>query len=110
MVDDTVGQLKAWADAMSCLEVKSVGKAFKVLEVFSERERLLSLGEIATRTGIDKSAVQRITYTLQKLGYLDHDPASRRYMLAIHVLDHAFGYLRSHPLIEKAAPILLDLR
>lgn len=104
------GNYRACADAMSSLEVKSVGKAFKVLEVFSERERLLSLGEIATRTGIDKSAVQRITYTLQKLGYLDQDPASRRYMLAVRVLDNAFGYLRSHPLIEKAAPILLDLR
>lgn len=95
---------------MSSLEVKSVGKAFKVLEVFTGREQLLSLGEITTRTRLDKSAVQRLTHTLQKLGYLDQDPVSRRYMLGIRVLDPAFGYLRSHPLIEKAAPILLDLR
>jgi DNA-binding IclR family transcriptional regulator len=95
---------------MSSLEVKSVGKAFRVLEVFTGREQLLSLGEIASRSHLDKSAAQRFTHTLQKLGYLDQDPVSRRYMLGIRVLDPAFGYLRSHPLIEKAAPILLDLR
>lgn len=95
---------------MSTLEVKSVVKAFKVLEVFTGREQLLSLGEIAARSHLGKSSAQRLTHTLQKLGYLTQDPASRRYMLGIRVLDPAFGYLRSHPLIDKAAPILLDLR
>ena len=86
------------------------GISFKVLEVFTGREQLLGLSEIASRAHLDKSAVQRSAHTLEKLGYLDQDPVSRRYMLGIRVLNPAFGYLRSHPLIEKAAPILLDLR
>ncbi|BBK32334.1 IclR family transcriptional regulator [Stella humosa] len=94
----------------SPLNVKSLHKAFQVLEAFRGGDRHLSLGELAAATGLDKSAVQRFTHTLRAIGYLEQDPATRRYALGRRVLDLAHGYLRNHPLVERAAPILADLR
>src|SRR5690606_18882555 len=96
--------------ADSSLNVKSIHKAFVVLEAFRGGERYLNLGELAAATGLDKSAVQRFTHTLRTLGYLEQDPATRRYALGRRVLDLAHGYLKNHPLVERAAPILADLR
>ena len=90
--------------------VKSIRKAFSVLEVFRDRERHLSLGELALATGLDKSAVQRFTRTLRELGYLQQDPATRRYALGCRVLDLSFSFLHTHPLVERASPVLVDLR
>ena len=98
------------APAENALNVKSLHKAFAVLEAFRANERFLSLGELAAATGLDKSAVQRFTHTLRALGYLEQDPATRRYALGRRVLDLAFGFLKNHPLIERAAPIVADLR
>ena len=92
------------------LNVKSMHKAFAVLEAFRDNDRFLSLAELALATGLDKSAVQRFTHTLRTLGYLEQDPQTRRYALGRRVLDLAFGFLKSHPLIERAAPTLVDLR
>ena len=54
--------------------------------------------------------MQRYTRTLRDLGYLEQDPFTRRYALNHRVLDLSFSYLRKNPLIERAAPILIDLR
>ncbi|MBL6454066.1 IclR family transcriptional regulator [Belnapia sp. T6] len=81
-----------------------------MLEAFAGRERALSLVELAQASGLDKSSVQRVTRTLRDIGYLDQDPVTRRYMLGSRVLDLSYNYLRTHPLIERALPVLVDLR
>lgn len=66
------------------LNVKSVGKAFKVLTCFeqtSQSERELSLMDIYRLTGFDKSTAQRFTYTLQSLGYINKNESNRRYSI-----------------------------
>ena len=55
------------------LFVESVEKAFKVLEAFRSDKVDLSLVEIISRTGLNKSAAQRFTHTLHRLGYLKKD-------------------------------------
>ncbi len=90
--------------------VQSVDKAFAVLNAFKGRERFLSLGELARITRLDKSGVQRFARTLLELGYLEQDPSTRHYCLGRRLLDLSFEYLRSHPLIERAAPVLVELR
>ena len=57
-------------------KVKSVEKAFTVLDAFRGRERYMALGEIAQAASLDKSAVQRLTRTLCAIGYLEQDPAT----------------------------------
>lgn len=95
--------------ARSRLFVQSVEKCFAVLEAF-QGARYLSLQEISQRCGHDKSTCQRMAHTLAQLGYLDQCETTRRYVLADRVLDLSYHLLRNHPLIERATPILMDLR
>lgn len=90
--------------------VRSVEKAFAVLEAFRNGERFLGLREIVEATGLDKSSVQRFTRTLRSIGYLEQDPNTYRYALSKRVLDLSFAYLSSNALIDHAAPILINLR
>ncbi|NGM85989.1 IclR family transcriptional regulator [Parapusillimonas sp. SGNA-6] len=92
------------------LNVKSLEKAFAILEAFQDQGRFMALGELSTATGLGKSATQRFAYTLKKLGYLEQDPTTRRYALGKKLLGLTFQFLRTDPLIDKAAPILTELR
>lgn len=90
------------------LYVGSVRKAFSVLYAFQERGAALSLAQIAERTGIGRSATQRFVHTLWALGYLQQDPATRRYRLTARMLDFTCAYLRNDPLVSTAFPHLRE--
>lgn len=91
------------------LFVNSLAKGFRVLYAFSGPEAALSLTEIAAATGLNMSAAQRFTHSLEVLGFLRKDPASRRYRPAPRLLDFAFMYQRSSGLAERAMPHLIAL-
>lgn len=97
-------------DERSTLHIKSLDKALRVLEAFKEGRRFLNLAQLVEASGIEKSAVQRAVHTLRENGYIEQDPATRRFSLGLRVLDLSFQYLRTHPLIDRATPILIDLR
>ncbi|WP_242662496.1 IclR family transcriptional regulator [Teichococcus deserti] len=88
----------------------SVHKAFQVLHAFRDAGGPLSLGEIAAATGLDKSAAQRFSHSLWKLGYLEKDTRTRRYRLGHRVLELTFSYLQGNRLVEAAMPMLAELR
>lgn len=90
--------------------VQSLGKAMRVLEAFHEADAPLSLAEISLRTGITRSAAQRIVHSLRELGYMRLSDDGRGFLLDLGILDLTYGYLRMHPLIRRAAPILQGLR
>ena len=92
------------------LFVGSVEKAFKVLEAFGSNRPDLSLAEIMARTGLNKSAAQRFTHTLLRLGYLKKDGSSRRYLLSQKVLESANSFLTVDPLVNRAMPHIIELR
>lgn len=92
------------------LFVQSIARAMQVLSAFHRSEKPLSLADIAVACGIGKSAVQRVVHTLRALGYIERDPDDRGYVPGIRILDHTLDYLRLDPLIERATPVLLELR
>lgn len=89
--------------------MQSVARALAVLEAFADSPGVFSLNELARHTGLDRSAVQRLAHTLIALGYLERGPGGKGYQLGKLVLDRCFDFLRGHPLIERATPILLEL-
>lgn len=91
------------------LFLQSVARALDVLEAFAQNPKAKSLGEIATAAGVNKSAAQRIGLTLLSRGYLERSD-SGGLMLGRKLMDRSFDYLRSNPLIERATPVLTDLR
>jgi len=89
--------------------VSSVEKAFRILRAFELGERSLSLTEISDQTGLDKSAVQRFTYTLAALGYLHKDSKARRYTISPKVMSLGMIYLRTDPIVARARHQLYEL-
>ena len=98
------------ANSSDPLFVQSIARAIRVLSSFHQADKPLTLAEIAQACGLGKSAVQRVVFTLRELGYIERDPADRGYVPGLRVLDHALDHLRLNPLVERASPVLLELR
>lgn len=94
----------------SSLFIQSLDKALRVLEAFSQSELQMGLSEIAHAADLDKAATQRCVHTLVQTGYIEKDPKSGRFSLGKKVLDLSFHFLRVHPLVKLATPVLLQLR
>lgn len=88
---------------------QSVEKALAVLRAFGGERRALTLGEIATAAGITKSSAQRISYTLQHLGYVRRDAHAKGWVLTPRAVTIGYAYLSGHALIEGATSHLLGL-
>lgn len=91
-------------------KLQSVARAFRVLEAVGRLGRPVSLSEIATEAGIDKSAAQRMTNALLEMGYLERSAARSGYVPGRRILVHAYDYLRNTPIVERATPALIELR
>ena len=92
------------------LFVRSVEKAMSVLAAFHHADSPLSLSEIADRSGMDRSAAQRMVHTLRTLGYIGRDARENGFLPGIRILDHTLDTLRLDPLVRFATPVLLELR
>jgi DNA-binding IclR family transcriptional regulator len=97
------------SDATDALLVQSVEKAFRVLQAFDAGSSTLGLTQIAEAVNMDKSAAQRFSHTLVKLGYLRKDPNTKRFELTAKTLGLGYLYSRSNALIQRATPYLLHL-
>lgn len=93
----------------SSLFVGSTEKAFQVLHAFDGNKRHMTLADIARSSGLDRSATQRLVYTLETLGYLKRIPETRTYGLTPKLLQMSYNYVRANELIDKASPYLLDI-
>lgn len=93
----------------SSLFVGSAEKTFQILHAFDHPKRQMPLSEIATLSGLDRSAAQRLVFTLEALGYLRRVHNSRDYALTSRVLQFSYNFLCAHELLHKAAPYLVDL-
>ncbi|MFN3276659.1 MAG: IclR family transcriptional regulator [Paracoccus sp. (in: a-proteobacteria)] len=96
--------------AGDALFVQSLARGMSVLEAFRDADGALSLSQIAARTGLTRSATQRLVHTFRKLGYLTLAEDGRGVRLDLPVLDLTLDYLRLNPLVRRASPILLELR
>lgn len=94
----------------SPLFVRSVEKAMAVLSAFHHTEGPLTLSEIASRAGLDRSAAQRMVHTMRALGYISRDASGHGYVPGVGILDHTLDFLRLNPLVRQATPVLQELR
>jgi DNA-binding IclR family transcriptional regulator len=93
----------------SSLFNQSLEKGLAVLLAFSPQSETMNLADIAAACGMSKSAAQRFAYTLEALGYLRKDPATRRYSLTAATLALGYRYLLVNRTVERANPFLRDL-
>ncbi|MFN3207575.1 MAG: IclR family transcriptional regulator [Roseovarius sp.] len=91
------------------LYVASIERTMRVLEVFDGGRDQLTIGDVTDRTGLGRSAVQRMMYTLEKLGYLSREPDGRHYGLTLKILDFTAGMTGPDSLARRVSPILATL-
>ncbi len=96
-------------DKKDPLFVGTLEKGMRIIELFRGVHTPLGLSDIARRTGLEKSAVQRLCHTLFKLGFLDRDDDTRRYRPGMRMLEMAFAYLIQDRLVELAMPRLIEI-
>jgi DNA-binding IclR family transcriptional regulator len=70
--------------------IHSVEKAFFLLEVLAKNGLELGVIELCRKTGLAKGTIHRLLGTLKNLGYIDQNPANRKYRLTIKILKLGF--------------------
>ncbi len=73
--------------------VQVVARALDVLRCFDGAHVSLGNQDIATRTGLPKSTVSRLTYTLTRIGHLAYAPHDRKYRPGDGAIAHASAIL-----------------
>ena len=73
--------------------VTSLARGMGILRVFGDGTNALGNQDIATRTGLPKPTVSRLTYTLTALGYLSYSQETGRYQLGTGVLSLGYACL-----------------
>lgn len=90
------------------LYVSTLARGLQILRAFDESHVSLSLTDLVARTGLEKSAVQRMAHTLHLEGMLDRDPKTRRFRPSHAWLELAYAYYWSDPVIARALPKLIE--
>ena len=88
---------------------QSLERGLAILSAFKSGRPLLGISELARVIGLGRSTTHRYVATLAALGYLEQDPATRKYRLGPRVLDLGFSAINSMELRELAAPHLQQL-
>lgn len=71
------------------VKVKSLYKALKILECFTEQEPELGITEISNELGLYKSNVHNIVTTFEKAGYIEKNLDNDKYRLGLKILELA---------------------
>lgn len=89
--------------------IESLSRGLRVLEAFSDEQSSLTLAQLATAVGLDKSTVFRLVHTLEEMGYLERDADSKRYRPGLKVLRLGFTALNNLGVAQLARPYLQRL-
>jgi len=88
---------------------QSLERGLAILSTLASGPTPLGVSELARSARLSRSTAHRYIATLTSLGYLDQDPATRKYRLGPRVLDLGFSAINSMELREIAAPYLQQL-
>jgi len=88
---------------------QSLDRGLAVLSAFTSGRPLLGVSELSREIGLGRSTTHRYVATLAALGYLQQDPATKKYRLGPRVLDLGFSAVNSMELRQIAAPHLQQL-
>lgn len=89
--------------------VEALSRGLDVLRAFQPGDGFLGNQEIAQRTGLPKSSISRLTYTLTKLGYLTYSDRLEKYQLGSGVLALGYSFLSNLTIRQVCKPLMQDL-
>ncbi len=65
--------------------IASVSRALKILKLFDEKHKEMTLTEISAKIGVAKSSVMRALYTCEQEGFVRYDQNTKKYKLGIEI-------------------------
>jgi DNA-binding IclR family transcriptional regulator len=89
--------------------INSVLRASQILESFSLEKPTSTHAEISRNLGLNKAAVTRLLFSLEKAGLLERDPESGRYGLTIKLYQIGSVYINLTGIPQAARPHLSEL-
>jgi DNA-binding IclR family transcriptional regulator len=101
---------KTKKDVNSRYHVPNLERALKIIELLSHFPRGLTTSDISRRLKISRNSVFRITTTLHNTGYLTRDDESKIFQLSQKLLVLGYAALSEQSLVEKALPVMQELR
>lgn len=89
--------------------VGAARRCLQVLEVLAAEPYLFTLADIAETLSLPKSSLYRLLNQLSEAGYIEEEPATKRYSLSAKVLWIGSSYLRGSPVQRCAHSALIQL-
>jgi IclR family transcriptional regulator, KDG regulon repressor len=89
--------------------LKSVNKAFEVLDCFKHNSSDYSINELARKLRVSKGTIHRIIITAQKCGYIEQNPETQRYQLGMKVFELGSVVAKRMNLRDESKPFLKNL-
>jgi IclR family pca regulon transcriptional regulator len=86
--------------------IKALYRGLSIVSCLGESSGSFTLTELSRQLNLSKSTIQRLTYTLQRSGYLDRDRATKKYCLGPKVRSLGFWVMRNLDLRKIAFPYL----
>jgi IclR family transcriptional regulator, pca regulon regulatory protein len=87
--------------------VRALAKGLAVIEAFDTRSPLMTLSDVAKKTGLSRGTARRLLLTLVDLGYAGFD--GKRFGLQPRALNLGFAYLHSQSLWQLGQPYMVQL-
>lgn len=95
---------------MSAVPVRAIERTFKVLDVLRQEGGSAGISEISRKTGLPKTTVFRLLFTLSGLGVVRQDASTENYSLGFKLIELAFSAAQHLDIISLAMPYLENLR
>ncbi|HZP87565.1 MAG TPA: IclR family transcriptional regulator [Burkholderiales bacterium] len=87
--------------------VRALAKGLAVIEAFDAQTPMMTLSDVAKRTGLSRGTSRRLLHTLVELGYVAFD--GKYFSLKPRVLNLGFAYLYSHDVWQVAQPYMVEV-
>jgi PcaR/PcaU/PobR family beta-ketoadipate pathway transcriptional regulator len=86
--------------------VESLSRGLSILSLIAESPTPLTLTQLSEKLRVSRSAIQRLTLTLSRSGYLERDKENKKYRLGPTILSIGFSAVRDLDLKRVAFPYL----
>ena len=89
--------------------IEALARGLDLLRAFQPGDGYLGNQELSQRTGLPKSSISRLTYTLTKLGYLSYNERLEKYQLGSGVLALGYAFVSNLAIRQIAKPLMQEL-
>ncbi len=89
--------------------VSAIARGFAILRCFEFGAQRLGNQEISRQTGLPKTTVSRLTFTLSALGYLSYSASLEKYSLGTAVLSLGHAFMKGNDVVTVARPLMREL-